>query len=125
MRTSPPHLVLAFAALLALPAAAADPKAPASPQKGDAAAPAMKAYVDPANGALLPAPPPAAKGALAAAPVDQLPPLKVQQVTTKAGGRKVKLDDRFMMDVTAKAGTDGKVSQSCEVEHAKEARRDR
>lgn len=125
MRTSPPHLVLAFAALLALPAAAADPKAPASPQKGDAAAPAMKAYVDPATGALLPAPPPAAKGALAAVPDQPLPALKVQVVRAKAGGKMVKLDDRFMMEMTATVAPDGKVSHSCEAEHAKEARRER
>jgi hypothetical protein len=124
MRLSPHHLVLALAALLALPAAAGDPKE-AAPKKSDAAAPAMKIHVDPATGALLPEAPPAAKGALAAAPVESLPALKVMKVQAKAGGKMVKLDDRFMMDVTATAGPDGKVSQSCEVEHAKEARRER
>lgn len=119
MRLSPPHLVLALAALLAFPAAAGDPKGPAAPKKSDAAAPAMKVHVDPATGALAPQAPAASKGSLAAAPVDSLPPLKVQAVLVKAGGKMVKLDDRFMMDVTATAGPDGKVTQSCEVEHAK------
>lgn len=125
MRLSPPHLVLALAALLALPAAAAEPKEPAAPEKAGAASPAMKIHVDPATGALVPAPPAAAKGALSTAPAEQLPALKVQKVQAKPGGKMVKLDDRFMMDVTAKAGPDGTVSQSCEVEHAKEAHRDR
>lgn len=124
MRLSPPHVVLALAALLALPAAAADQKEQAAPEKAGAA-PAMKIHVDPATGALVKAPPAAAKEARAAVAAEPLPALKVQRVQAKAGGKMVKLDDRFMMDVTAKAGPDGTVSQSCEVEHAKGARNER
>lgn len=123
MRLSPPHLVLALAALLALPAAADEPKVPAAPKKADAA-PAMKIHVDPATGAVVPEPPPSAKATLAGAPVESLPPLKVQKVQTKAGGKMIKLDDRFMMEMTATA-SDGKVAHSCEAGHAKEARRER
>jgi len=125
MRSTPSPLVLALAAVLALPAAAGDSNPPAAPKKGESAAPAMKAHVDPVTGALVSAPPQAAKGALAAAPAQPLPALKVQAVKAKPGGRMVKLDDRFMMEMTATAAPDGKVSHSCEAEHAKEARRER
>ena len=49
MRSTPSHLVLALAAVLALPAAAGDPKEPAAPKKSETAAPAMRAHVDGAS----------------------------------------------------------------------------
>lgn len=125
MRSTPSHLVLALAAVLALPAAAGDSNPPAAPKKGEAAAPAMKAHVDPVTGALVPAPPQATKAALAAAPVQPLPALKVQAVKAKPGGKMVRLDDRFTMEMTESVGPDGKVSHSCEAEHEKKARRER
>ncbi|MFN7988373.1 MAG: hypothetical protein U0529_12940 [Thermoanaerobaculia bacterium] len=112
MRLKPHHFVLALAALLALPLAADEAKgtAPGTPAAPGAAA--MKVHVDPATGQLS-APAAGTQGALAAAPAGRLPALKVEKVTTAAGGRKIRLDDRFMMEVKAATAPDGKVAVTC------------
>ena len=133
MRLKPPHIALALAALLALPLAAAETKEKAStPPAAPAAGAAMKIYVDPATGQIVPMPVTAEPKARAAAtPQAPLPALKVEKGTTKAGGRRVRLDDRFMMEMTATVTPDGKVSYSCKEEGpkgaapAKEDRHDR
>jgi hypothetical protein len=89
----------------------------------------MKIHVDPVTGQVTSKPDPAAKAAVSA-PAGELPPLKVEKVSTKAGGKKVRLDDRFMMEVTATVGPDGKSSQTCvaaqdKPAEAKEHRHDR
>ena len=114
----PTHLsALALAAFLALPLAAAEKKteAPAAPGA------AMKIHVDPATGQVVERPATGTREALAPARADALPPLKIENGKTKAGGKRVRLDDRFMMQMTAAAGPDGKVSQSCVPEHEKGA----
>lgn len=115
MRRKLPPIVLALAALLALPLAAGETKekpagTPAAP--APSAAPAMKVHIDPATGQFS-APAPGTVGALAAAPADTLPMPRVVKAPTRAGGKMVRLDDRFMMALTAKATPDGKVTVSC------------
>ncbi len=122
MRLKPPCLGLALAALLAFPLAAEEarkepPGKPATP----AAEAALKVYVDPATGQLVPTADPSTKAALAPAPAAGLPVLKVEKGTTKAGGKRIRLDDRFQMQVTAKAAPDGKITQDCAAEHEKAA----
>lgn len=112
MRLKPFHLVLALAALLSLPLAADEAKEKAAGTPAAPGAAAMKIHVDPATGQLS-APAPGAVGALAAAPAERLPALKVEKVTTAAGGKKVRLDDRFMMEMTAKATPDGRPFATC------------
>ncbi len=121
MTLKPPHIALALAALLALPLAAAETKEKAStPAAAPATGAAMKIYVDPATGQIVPKPIPTDAKALAAAtPQAPLPALKVEKGTTKAGGRRVRLDDRFMMEMTATTTPDGKISYSCKEEGAK------
>ena len=113
MTLKPPTLVLALAALLSLPLAAeeAKEKAPAKPAAPEAAA--MKVFVDPATGQVTSAPDPSSRAALAAAPTGARPALKVEKVTTRAGGKKIRLDDRFTMEMTATAAPDGKATVTC------------
>lgn len=114
MRLKPPTLVLAFAALLALPLAAEEAKEKAA---GKAAAPsteaALKVFVDPATGQVTSKPDSSSRASLAAAPTAERPALKVEKVTTKAGGKKVLLDDRFTMEMTATTTPDGKAAVTC------------
>ena len=100
MRLSPPHLALALAALLAFPAAAAEPQEPAALKKPAAeAGPAMKIHVDPATGALRPEAAPGAKGALAAAPAESLPPLKVQKVQASYESQQERIFRHIMITI--------------------------
>ena len=128
MRLKPHHLVLALAALLALPLAADEAKEKAAAKPAAPEPPAVKVYVDPATGQLS-APAPAAQGA--AAPAGRLPALKVEKVTTAPGGKKVRLDDRFTMEVKATTSPDGNVGVTCNeagtpaVSATEEKRRDR
>ena len=130
MRRKPPALALALAALLALPLAADEAKEKAAAKPAAPEPPAVKVYVDPATGQLS-APAPAAQGALAAAPAGRLPALKVEKVTTAPGGKKVRLDDRFTMEVKATTSPDGNVGVTCNeagtpaVSATEEKRRDR
>lgn len=114
MRLKPPTLVLAFAALLALPLAAEEAKEKAA---GKSAAPstaaAMKVFVDPATGQVTSNPDPASRASLAAAPTAERPALKVEKVTTRAGGKKVRLDGRFTMEMTATTTPDGRATITC------------
>jgi hypothetical protein len=74
----------------------------------------MKIHVDPATGQVV-APkssPDSARPTTAAASVEAFPPTRVENVTTKAGGKKVALHGRFMMETTAKVGSDGKVTHA-------------
>ena len=115
MRRKLPQIVLALAALLALPLAAgeAKEKPAAAPAAGAAsAAPAMKIHVDPATGQLS-APAPGTVGTLAAAPAENLPMPRIVTSKTKGGGKLVRLDDRFLMETAAKATPDGKVAITC------------
>ena len=41
------------------------------------------------------------------------PALKVEKVTTRAGGKKIRLDDRFTMEMTATTAPDGKAAVTC------------
>ena len=120
MRLKPHRLALALSALLAFPALAGEAKEkPAGKTAPPEAESAMKIHVDPATGQLVPQPAPGTKAALAPAPAAELPPLKVEKGTTKAGGKRVRLDDRFMMEMTAAVGPDGKVSHGCVAENEK------
>lgn len=117
MRLKPPHLALALAALIALPLAAGETKGKTAEKPSAPAAEAsLKVYVDPATGQIVSpkSDPGASKAPLAAAAAQSAQPLRVEKVTTKAGGRKVNLQDRFMMDATVTVDAKGKVSQSCE-----------
>lgn len=114
MRLKLPYLALALASLLALPLAAGETKekAPAKPS-APAAGAAMKIHVDPATGQVVANPSPGEKKALAAAPAAELAPLQVEKVTTKAGGKKVNLQGRFVMEMTESVRPDGTVATSC------------
>jgi hypothetical protein len=133
MRLKPHRLALALFALLAFPALAGETKEkPAGKTTPPEAESAMTIHVDPATGQLVSKPAAGTKSALAPAPAAELPALKVEKGTTKAGGKRVRLDDRFMMEMTLSVGPDGKVTQSCVAEHekapatpAKEHRHDR
>jgi hypothetical protein len=137
MKRKPPPIAIALAAILAFPLLAGETKEKAAAKPAaTAAAPAVKAHVDPATGELVSpkGDPAAARGALAAMPAESAQPLKVEKVTAKAGGQKVNLQGRFLMESTASVGPDGKLSQSCNqnagaalkpVEPAKEHRHDR
>jgi hypothetical protein len=57
---------------------------------------------------------PAASRGVTATSAQALPPLKVEKVTTKAGGKKVNLRGRYMMEMAATATPDGKVAHSCD-----------
>ena len=130
-----PHLALALAALLALPlaAAAAEEKAAEKPAS-QAAGSAMKAHVDPATGQFVQKPAPGTKGPQAPAPATAYPAPKVERMSAKGGAKRVRLDDRFVMQMTETVGPDGKVSHTCTARHetagqtpapAKEHRHDR
>ncbi len=99
MHPKPPHIALALAALLALPLSAGEVKEKAADKPAaPATEAAMKIHVDPATGQV----------------VSNAAPLKVEKVTTKAGGKKVNLQGRFMMEMAATAGPDGTVSHGCD-----------
>ncbi len=114
MRTTSPLTILALAALFAAPLAAAEAAekpgpSPAAPSSGAA----MKAHVDPATGQLVSPPKasePAPREPLA---TQSLPDLKVEKVTAKAGGKKVNLQGRFMMESKATVAADGTLRSSC------------
>jgi hypothetical protein len=116
MRFKPPHVALALAALLAFPLLADEPKGtPAGKPAAPAAESAMKIHVDPVTGQVVsPKSDPAASRGVTATSAQALPPLKVEKGTTKAGGRRVNLRGRFMMEMTASVGPDGKVSHGCD-----------
>ena len=108
----PTHLsALALAAFLALPLAAAEKKteAPAAPP----AAGALRVQIDPATGQYVSPKPGEAKAALAPAPAETAAPLRVVQGKTRAGGKRILLDSRYWMLVTASVGADGKVRHTC------------
>lgn len=122
MRPKPHRLALALSALLAFPAIAGETKEkPAGKTPPPPAEPAMTIHVDPATGQLLPHPAPGTKTALAPAPAEELPPLKVEAVKAKAGGKMVRLDDRFMMVMTATVAPDGTLAHACVPEQEKAA----
>ena len=113
MRPKPPHLVLALAALLSLPLAAEEAKEKPAGTPAAPAAPAMKAHIDPATGQFLSEPDPSTPSRRAATSAGSLPRLKVEKVTTSAGGKKIRLDERFLMEMTARATPDGGSSVTC------------
>ncbi len=131
MRQKLPHLALALAALVSLPLAAAEATEKATPKPdAPAAGSAMKIHVDPATGQIVPKPVVPEAKALAAAPPESLPVLKVEAGRTKAGGKRVRLDGRFMMEMVATVQPDGSVTHSCDAKHEKapaaaEVRRER
>ena len=125
---------LVLAAFVSFPVSATEKKSEA-PRPTPAAEAAMKIHVDPATGQVI-APkssPDAARPTTAAASAEAFPPTRVEKVTTKAGGKKVALHGRFMMEMTAKVGPDGKVTHDCvaveetgaKATSAKEPRHDR
>lgn len=120
MRLKLPHFAIALAALIAFPLAAGETKGKA-PEKPAALAAesAMKIFVDPATGQVVSpkSDPGSARGVSAAAAAENAQPLRVEQVTTKAGGKKVNLQGRFMMEMAATAGPDGKVAHTCDSTH--------
>jgi hypothetical protein len=123
MRLKPHNIALALAALLAFPLAAGGSETKAAEKPAALAADsAMKAHIDPVTGQLVSKADPSTKGILASAPAVERLPLKVEKGMTKAGGKRVRLDDRFMMGMTATAAPDGKVSTTCETEQEKAAK---
>jgi hypothetical protein len=136
MRPNPPHLALALAALIAFPLFADETKAkPAEKPAAPAVESAMKIHVDPATGQLVsPKSDPAADRSATPAVAEATQPLRVERVTTRAGGKKVNLQGRFMMEMAVTASADGKVSSTCNAKEetdskaaapAKEHRHDR
>jgi hypothetical protein len=120
MRTTFPHLALALAALLAFPLLAGETKGKAAEKSAaPAAEAAMKIFIDPATGQVVgPKSSPAEAGSVSATTAaGSAQPLRVEKVTTKAGGKKVNLQGRFMMEMAATAGSDGRVVQSCDATH--------
>jgi|GEM_PF-2387455 len=115
MRPNPPHLALALAALIAFPLAAGETNGKAGEKPAPPAAEAaMKIHVDPATGQVVsPKSDPGAARSAASAAAETARPLRVEKVTTKAGGRKVNLQGRFMMEMAATATADGKVASTC------------
>lgn len=116
MRTKIPHLALALAALIAFPLTASETKETAGDKPAvPAAEAAMKIHVDPATGQVVSpkSDPGAARSATSAVATEAAQPLRVERVTTKAGGKKVNLQGRFMMEMAASATADGKVSSTC------------
>jgi len=114
MRTKPPLIALALAAFLAAPLAAQETDRKANPSPAaPATGAAMKAHLDPATGQLV-SPPKASEAApREALSAQALPDLKVEKVTAKAGGKKVNLQGRFMMESKATVRADGTLSSSC------------
>lgn len=116
MRPNPPHLALALAALIVFPLTASETKGTAGEKPAaPAAEAAMKIHVDPATGQVVSpkSDPGAARSATPAAATETAQPFRVEKVTTKAGGKKVNLQGRFMMEMAATATADGKVSSTC------------
>jgi hypothetical protein len=116
MRKKLPHFALALAALLAFPLTAGETKGKAAEKPAaPATEAAMKIHADPVTGQVVsPKSNPDAAGSVSAtATTESAQPLRVEKVTTKAGGKKVNLQGRFMMEMAATAGPDGKVAQSC------------
>lgn len=113
MHPKPPHIALALAALLALPLSAGEVKEKAADKPAaPATEAAMKIHVDPATGQVVSKAAPGARTTATA--MESAAPLKVEKVTTKAGGKKVNLQGRFMMEMAATAGPDGTVSHGCD-----------
>ena len=117
MRLKLPHLALALAALIAFPLVAGETKGnatekPTAPEAGVA----MKIHVDPATGQVVSpkSDPGAEKAPVSATAAESAQPLRVEKVMTKAGGKKVNLQGRFMMETVATATADGKVSSTCD-----------
>ncbi|MBK9966351.1 MAG: hypothetical protein IPP07_16230 [Holophagales bacterium] len=117
MKPTVPRLAIALAALIAFPLAAGETKGktaekPAAP----AAEAAVKIHVDPATGQIVSpkSDPDAARGVSATSTAQPLPPLRVEKVTTKAGGRKVNLQGRYRMEMAATVSPDGKVAGTCD-----------
>lgn len=116
MKLKPPLIAIALAALLAFPVSAGekDGKAPAR-SSAPGADSAMKVHVDPATGELVSprSGPGAARGVSAMTPAESARPLKVEKVTAKAGGRKVNLQGRFLMESTVSVAAGGNLSERC------------
>ena len=120
MRLKLPHIALALAALIAFPLAAGETKGKAAEKPAaPAAEAAMRIHVDPVTGQIVSpkSDPGAARGVSATAASESAQPLPVEKVTTKAGGWKVNLQGRFMMEMAATAGPDGKVAHICDTPH--------
>lgn len=116
MRPNPPHLALALAALIAFPLTASETRSTAGDKPvAPAIQEAMKIHVDPATGQMVSpkSDPGAARSATSAVATEAARPLRVEKVTTKAGGKKVNLQGRFMMEMAVTATADGKVSSAC------------
>ncbi|MBK9374761.1 MAG: hypothetical protein IPN03_13800 [Holophagales bacterium] len=118
MRPNPPHLALALAlgALIAFPLTASETRSAAGEKPAaPATEAAMKIHVDPATGQVVSprSDPGAARSATSAGATEAARPLRVEKVTTRAGGKKVNLQGRFMMEMAATASADGKVSGTC------------
>lgn len=121
MRPKLPHLALALAALIAFPLAAGETKEKGTDKTtAPATDVAMKIHVDPATGQVVSpkSDPGSAGGVPASAAAESAQPLRVEKVTTKAGGKKVNLQGRFMMEMAATASPNGKVDHSCDATHA-------
>lgn len=116
---------ITIGALLAGSAGAAEKAAQTQVRKAPATAvaakappaPAMRVFVDPVTGELLPAP--AAEARAAAAPAPDLPPLAMQESPVTGGGKMVVLDDRFMLEMSATVAPNGEVRHLCQTEEAK------
>lgn len=120
MKPKFPHLAIALAALIAFPLAAGESKGKAAEKPAPPAAEsAVKIHVDPATGQIVSpkSDPDAAKAPVAATAAERLTPLRVEKVTTKAGGKKVNLQGRYMMEMTASVAPDGKVAARCDTPH--------
>ncbi len=116
MKLTVPRLTLALAALIAFPLAAGETKGKTAEKPAPPAAEAAaKIHVDPATGQVVSpkSDPDAARGVAATSAAQPLPPLHVEKVTTKAGGKKVNLQGRYMMEMAATASPDGKVAATC------------
>ncbi len=115
MRPNPPHLALALVALIAFPLTASETKSTAGDKPAaPATEAAMKIHVDPATGQVVsPKSDPGAARSATSAAAESAQPLRVERVTTRAGGKKVNLQGRFMMEMAVTATADGKVSSTC------------
>ncbi len=120
MRPKLSHLALALVALIAFPLSAGETKGKAAEKPAaPAAEAAMKIHVDPATGQVVSpkSDPAGATGVSATATAEGAQPLRVEKVTTKAGGKKVNLQGRFMMEMAVTTSPDGKVAQTCDSTH--------
>jgi hypothetical protein len=117
MKLTVPRLAIALAALIAFPLAAGETKGKTAEKPAPPAAEAaVKIHVDPATGQIVSpkSDPDAATGVSATSTAQALPALHVEKVTTKAGGKKVNLQGRYMMEMAATVGPDGKVAATCD-----------